>query len=112
MRGLASIEGDAGSAYWQQSQTVPRTAPSPTDATDAETQHFRRWPTPTDARKWLPKQRRYRAAPRAVVMFLPATTPSLACPTSCAETCCARSCARWGHFAAPLEAHRPPWRRV
>ena len=33
--------------------------PTLTDATDAEIQHFRRWPTPTDARKWLPKQVRY-----------------------------------------------------
>ena len=36
------------------------------DATDAETQRFQHWPTPTDARTWLPKQARYRAAPRPV----------------------------------------------
>ena len=54
-------------------QKLRRYPPTLTDATDAEIQHFRRWPTPTDARKWLPKQVRYRTAPR----------PVNCCTTSC-----------------------------
>ncbi len=37
-------------------QKLLRRPPTLADATDAEIQHFRRWPTPTDARNWLPKQ--------------------------------------------------------
>jgi hypothetical protein len=47
-------------------QELCRYPPTLTDATDAEIQQFRRWPTPTDARKSLPKQVRYRTAPRPV----------------------------------------------
>jgi len=32
-----------------------RRPPTLADATDARTEHFRRWPTPTDAKKWVPK---------------------------------------------------------
>ena len=47
-------------------QKLRRYPPTLTDATDARIADFRRWPTPTDARKWLPKQVRYRTAPRPV----------------------------------------------
>ena len=56
-------------------QKLRRRLPTLADATDAEIQHFRRWPTPTDARKWLPKQARYRAAPRPVVVLLSIAKP-------------------------------------
>jgi hypothetical protein len=48
------------------SQELHRYPPTLTDATDARIADSRRWPTPTDARKWLPKQVRYRTAPRPV----------------------------------------------
>ena len=43
-------------------QKLRRRQPALANATDAETQHFQRWPTPTDARTSLPKQTADRAA--------------------------------------------------
>ena len=50
-------------------QKLRRYPPTLADASDARIQHFRRLPTPTDARNSLPKQARYRAAPRPVVLL-------------------------------------------
>ena len=46
-------------------QKLLRRPPTLVDAPDVEIQHFRRWPTLTDARNWLSKQARYRVTPRS-----------------------------------------------
>jgi hypothetical protein len=52
-RGCDSCPGSAG--HPKLCQKLRRTPPTLTKATDAEIRCFQRPPTPTDARKWLPK---------------------------------------------------------
>lgn len=51
-------------------QNLRQRPPTLTDETDAEMADFQRPPTPTSARNWLPKQVRYRTAPRPEVVSL------------------------------------------
>jgi hypothetical protein len=60
-------------------QKLRRCPPTLADATDAEIQHSQRWTTPTDARIWLPKQVRYRTAPRPELTLSPVSAKLGSC---------------------------------